>query len=584
MRRTLAPLLVVIALSAQGAQPVRARHGMVIAGEFHAAEAGLEVLKAGGNAVDAAVAVGFALAVTHPAAGNIGGGGFMLVRMADGRTAFIDFRERAPAAAAHNMYLDSAGKPTEDSILGYRASGVPGTVRGMEYAWKKFGGRPWASLVRPAVELAEKGFPISYAQAESLRASAKGLERFAESKRIFLRDGNYYQAGDMLVQPELARTLERIEQLGAGDFYHGETARLLAKDMKEHGGLITEADLAGYKAIERQPLNGQYRGYGIVTSPPPSSGGIGILQMLGVLEGTGYEKGGAGSAEVVHYMAEAMRRFFADRAVHLGDPDFVKVPVSSLLDPAYILKLRASIDPERATPSSQVHAAQLSGKESNETTHYSIADAAGNVALVTYTLNGGYGSKVTAARLGFLLNNEMDDFAAKPGTPNMFGLVQGEANAIAPHKTPLSSMTPTLVLKDGKPFLALGSPGGPTIINTVLEVMANVIDFRMNVQDAVNWPRFHHQWLPDVLAVEPGYSPDTIALLESRGYKIRRVKAMGECAAIRATVARPIREPKLRREDTRVDHLEMAARICRQGIRADRKPGHLPQTDRARKD
>ena len=532
MRRTLIPMLLAVALSAQGAQPVRARHGMVVAREFHAADAGLEVLKAGGNAVDAAVAVGFALAVTHPSAGNIGGGGFMLVRMADGRTSFIDFRERAPAAATRNMYLDSAGKPTEDSIIGYRASGVPGTVRGLEYAWKRFGGRPWAELVRPAVELAAKGFPLSYAQAESLQASAKGLGRFAESKRIFLRDGKYYQAGDVLAQPELARTLERIERLGATDFYEGETAHLLAKDIEEHGGLITEADLFGYTVIERQPLTGQYRGYEIVTSPPPSSGGIGILQMLGVLEGTGYEKGGAGSAEAVHYMAEAMRRFFADRAELLGDPDFVKVPTESVLDPAYLLKLRTSIDPKRATPSSEVQRARLEAKESNETTHYSIADRAGNVALVTYTLNGSYGSKVTAAGLGFLLNNEMDDFAAKPGAPNMFGLVQGEANAIAPRKTPLSSMTPTMVLKDGKPFLALGSPGGPTIINTVLEVIVNVLDFRMNVQDAVNWPRFHHQWLPDVLAVEPGYSPDTIALLESRGYKIRRVNAMGDCAAI----------------------------------------------------
>jgi gamma-glutamyltranspeptidase/glutathione hydrolase len=532
MRRTLVPLALAIALSAQAAQPVRARHGMVVAREFHAAEAGLDVLKAGGNAVDAAVAVGFALAVTHPSAGNIGGGGFMLLRMADGRTAFLDFRERAPAAAAHDMYLDSAGNPTEDSTIGYRASGVPGTVRGFEYAWKKYGTKPWASLVRPAADLAAKGFPLSYAEVESLNTSAKSLWLFAESKRIFLRDGRFYEAGDVLVQPELARTLDRIARLGANDFYQGETARMLAKDMAEHGGLITESDLAGYQVIERQPLTGSYHGYGIVASPPPSSGGIGILQMLGVLDGTGYEKGGAGSAQVVHYMAEAMRRFFADRAGLLGDPDFVKVPTASLLDPEYLSKLRASIDRERATPSSQIHAAQIESRESKETTHYSIADEAGNIALVTYTLNGSYGSKVTAAGLGFLLNNEMDDFAAKPGAPNMFGLVQGEANAIAPRKTPLSSMTPTIVLKAGKPFLALGTPGGPTIINTVLEVMVNVLDFGMNVRDAVNWPRFHHQWLPDVLTVEPGYSPDTTALLESRGYKIRRTGAQGDCAAI----------------------------------------------------
>ena len=532
MRHKLVPVLFVIALTAPAAQPVRARHGMVVTREFHATDVGLDVLKSGGNAVDAAVAVGFVLAVTHPAAGNIGGGGFMLVRMADGRTTFLDFRERAPAAASRDMYLDSAGNPTEASTVGYRASGVPGTVRGLEYAWKKFGSKPWAGLVQPAVELAAKGFPISYAQAQSFRARAGGLSRFPETKRIFLGDGNFHEAGDVLTQRELARTLDRIARLGARDFYEGQTARLLAKDMEDHGGLLTEADLAAYKVIERQPLAGRYRGYSIVTAPPPSSGGVGILQMLGVLEGTGYEKSGAGSAEAVHYMAEAMRRFFADRAENMGDPDFIEVPVARLLDPAYLARLRASIDAERATPSSQVHAARFAGHESNETTHYSIADAEGNVALVTYTLNGSYGSKVTPAGLGFLLNNEMDDFAAKPGAPNMFDLVQGEANAITPGKTPLSSMTPTIVLKDGKPLLALGSPGGPTIINTVLEVMVNVLDFGMNVQDAVNWPRFHHQWLPDELSMESGYSPDTIALLESRGYKVRRVNAQGECTAI----------------------------------------------------
>jgi gamma-glutamyltranspeptidase/glutathione hydrolase len=338
--------------------------------------------------------------------------------------------------------------------------------------------------------------------------------------------------GDRFVQADLGRTLERIEKQGARDFYRGETARLLAKDMKDHGGLITEADLAAYRVIERAPLTGKYRGYDIITSPPPSSGGVGILQMLGVLEGTGYEKGGAGSAQAVHYMAEAMRRYFADRAEHLGDPDFVKVPLATLLDPAYISKLRASIDPEQATPSSAIHAAIVSDRESNQTTHYTIADGEGNLALVTFTLNGSYGSKVTATGLGFLLNNEMDDFAADPGKPNMFGLVQGEKNAIQARKTPVSSMAPTIVLKDGKPYLALGSPGGPTILNTVLEVTVNALDFGMNVQDAVNWPRFHHQWLPDTLSIERGYSPDTIALLEKHGYKIRHVNSQGECAAI----------------------------------------------------
>ena len=541
MRRALVSLLIVSAIPLWAAQPVRARHGMVVTRERHATTIGLQVLASGGNAVDAAVAVGFALAVTHPSAGNIGGGGFMLVWLADGRTTFIDFRERAPLGASRNMYVDASGKATTDSTIGYRASGVPGTVMGLEYATRKFGKKPWAELVRPAADLATKGFPLSYGQAQGFRspANARGLGQFPESNRIFLRGGKYYEPGENFTQPELGRTLDRIARLGAKDFYEGETARLLAQDMKEHGGLITLEDLKQYKAIERQPMTGAYRGYTIVTAPPPSSGGVGILQMLGVLEGTGFEKAGAGSATAVHYMTEAMRRYFADRSEHLGDPDFVKVPLASLLAPDYIRKLRASIDPERATPSSEIHAAKFSGHESNETTHYSVADSEGNIAIVTYTLNGGYGSKVTATGLGFLLNNEMDDFAPKPGEANMYGLIQGEANAIAPRKTPLSSMTPTIVLRDGKPFLALGSPGGPTIINTVLEVLVNVVDFGMNVQDAVNWPRFHHQWMPDELRLEAGYSPDTVALLEKRGYTVKqkdaqgRAHSQGEVAAIR---------------------------------------------------
>jgi len=533
MRRSLLLLLVAAAIPQWAAQPVRARDGMVVTRERHATQAGLKVLGSGGNAVDAAVAVGFALAVTHPSAGNIGGGGFMLVRMADGRTAFIDFRERAPQKASRNMYLDSNGKATDESTIGYRASGVPGTVRGLEYANQKYGKKQWAELVRPAVELASKGFPLSYGTAQSFRTGARNLSRFPESNRIFLREGKFYEAGDTFVQPELGRTLDRIMRLGAKDFYEGETARLLAKDMADHGGMIELADLKNYAVKERPPLVGKYRGYDIITAPSPSSGGVGVLQMLGVLEGTEFQKAGAGSAATVHYMTEAMRRYFADRAEHLGDSDFVKVPLTSLLDPKYVTKLRASIDPERATPSSEVKAGMFTGHESNETTHYTVADAEGNIVCVTYTLNGGYGSKVTATGLGFLLNNEMDDFAPKPGEANSYGLVQGEANAIAPGKTPLSSMTPTIVMRDGKPYLALGSPGGPTIINSVLEVIVNVVDFGMNVQDAVNWPRFHHQWQPDELRMEPGYSPDTVALLEKRGYAVKRVNAQGEVAAIR---------------------------------------------------
>jgi gamma-glutamyltranspeptidase/glutathione hydrolase len=456
----------------------------------------------------------------------------MLLRMADGRTTFIDFRERAPLAATRNMYVDAAGKATRDSMVGYRASGVPGTVRGMEYAWQKFGTKKWEELVGPAAELASKGYALTDAEATSMQGAGRGLSGYPESNRIFLRGGKYYEPGETFVQADLGRVMERIARLGAKDFYEGETAALLAKDMKEHGGLITLEDLKGYKAIERKPLTGKYRGYDIITSPPPSSGGIGILQMLGVLEGTGFEKAGAGSATAVHYMTEAMRHFFADRSENLGDPDFVKIPLTAMLDPKYILKIRGTIDPEKATPSAQVKRTVFNGHESEQTTHYTIADSQGNVVAVTYTLNDQYGNKVTPTGLGFLLNNEMGDFASQPGVADPSGRILGEADAIAPRKTPLSSMTPTIVLHEGKPFLALGSPGSQTIINTVLEVMVNVIDWKMNVQDAVNWPRFHHAWMPDVLHMEPGYSPDTIALLEKWGYAVRSNRAQGDCDAI----------------------------------------------------
>src|SRR6266581_1345108 len=529
------PLIVSFCLMASAAdahEPVFARKGMVVTQEPLAADVGIAVLKSGGNAIDAAVAVGFALAVTHPFAGNIGGGGFMLIRLADGRTAFIDFREKAPRQATHDMYLDADGKLTRASLIGWRAAGVPGTVRGLELAQKKYGRQSWAELLQPSIELASKGFPVSHWMMQSLRDSAESLSQFPDSKLIFLKGGSFYDWNEILRQPDLAHTLERIAREGAKDFYEGETARIIAREMEKNGGLITLADLRDYQAVERKPLEGDYKGYHIITAPPPSSGGVGILQMLGMLDGTGYEKGGAGSASVVHYMTEAMRRYFADRSENLGDPDFFKVPMTSLLDPKYLARQRASIDPERATPSAQIKAAVFTGHESMETTHYTVADEAGNVVAVTYTLNGGFGSKVTATGLGFLLNNEMDDFASKPGEANMYGLIQGEANAIQPRKTPLSSMTPTIVLKDGKPLLAVGSPGGPTIINTVLEVIVNVLDFGMTVQDAVNWPRFHHQWMPDELRMEPGYSPDTVALLEKRGYIVKRINAQGEAAAI----------------------------------------------------
>jgi gamma-glutamyltranspeptidase/glutathione hydrolase len=505
-------------------EPVFARKGMVVAQEPLAADVGVAVLKSGGNAIDAAVAIAFALAVTHPFAGNIGGGGFMLIRLADGRTTFIDFRERAPHQATRNMYLDADGNLTRASLIGWRAAGVPGTVRGLELAQKKYGRRSWAELLQPAIDLASKGFPVSHWMMQSLHASADSLSQFPESKRIFLKDGTFYDWNEILRQPDLARALERIAREGAKDFYEGETARIIARQVEKNGGLITLADLRDYQAVERKPLEGDYKGYHIITAPPPSSGGVGILQMLGMLDGTGYERTGAGSAASYHFLAEVMRRFYADRSEYLGDPDFVKNPSEALLDPAYIRKRRESIDPILATPSDQISPGLSAGKESSDTTHFSIADEQGNVVAVTYTLNAGYGSGVTVPGAGFLLNDEMDDFAAKPGSPNLFGLVQGEANAIVPGKRPLSSMVPTIVLKGGKPFLVLGAPGGSRIITAVLQVMLNVIDFGMNLQDAIDFPRIHHQWKPDRLDIERGLSPDTIALLKKAGYPIEEAK------------------------------------------------------------
>jgi gamma-glutamyltranspeptidase/glutathione hydrolase len=523
MRRSLTVILcgLVVALSVPlnaVRQPLRARHGMAVAMESQAADVGIAVLQKGGNAVDAAVAMGFAMAATHPFAGNLGGGGFMLIRFADGRSTFIDFREQAPGKASRNMYLDAAGKLTKDSIEGWRSSGVPGTVRGFEMATSKYGKRTWAENMAPAIALA-KGFPISYALAESLKRS-RDLAQDPESKRIFQKGGAFFDVGETLAQPELADTLERIAKNGPNEFYEGETAKRFAAEMTKHGGLITEADLKAYKAIERVPLKGTYKNYTIITSPPASSGGIALLEMLGILNGTNYEKAGSGSASAIHYLAEAMRRAYADRNEYVGDPAFVKVPIAGLLDPAYHAKLRATIDPERATPSAVVKPGRPVGSESMETTHYSVVDSEGTAVAVTYTLNGGFGNGITVPGLGFLLNNEMDDFSAKPGEANMFGLVQGENNAIQPGKRPLSSMTPTIIEKDGKLFMTAGAPGGSRISTAVAQVILNVLDFGMNVQDAVDAPRVHHQWQPDKLSLEHGISPDTVALLKSRGYDV----------------------------------------------------------------
>ena len=524
--RILSGLLIFVFVrpEAQGRQPVYARRGMVVAVQDYAVDAGIDVLRSGGNSVDAAVAVGFALAVTYPYAGNIGGGGFMLIRLADGRSTFIDFRETAPRQASHNMYLGAGGKPTEESMVGWRAVGVPGTVRGLELAHQKYGRKPWAELLQPAIRLATDGFPVSYSQMESWKHYASLLSEFPDSKRIFLKNGAYYDWHETFRQPELARTLDRIARRGAAEFYDGETAHLVADGMAKNRGLVTLNDLDDYRAVERKPLEGDYKGYHIITSPPPSSGGVGLLEMLAMLNGTDYEQGGAGSAKSYHYLAEVMRRFFADRNEYLGDPDSGKNPISSLLAQDYIRARRATIDPEHATPSEQVNPGLPTGSEGTDTTHYSIVDEQGNAVAVTYTLNMAYGSGVTVAGAGFLLNDEMDDFAAQPGAANTYGLVQGERNAIAPGKRPLSSMVPTIVLKDGKPFLVLGAPGGSRIPTAVLQVITNVIDFHMNVQDAVDFPRIHHQWKPDRLDFEMGVSPDTISALKRMGYSIEEAR------------------------------------------------------------
>ncbi|MCC7156418.1 MAG: gamma-glutamyltransferase [Bryobacterales bacterium] len=530
--RILASLLLLLTGAACLArEPVRTRHAMVVAQEPVAAGVGVTVLKNGGNAVDAAVAVAFALAVTHPEAGNIGGGGFALVRTPDGVARFFDFRERAPRSAGRNMYLDASGKATADSVVGWRAAGTPGTVAGLEHIHRIYGRKPWAELVAPAIRLAAQGVELSYSEATAMKQGARLMERFPESKRIFLKGGEFFEPGEVLVQPELAETLKRTAQ-DAADFYRGETARRLAEASRANGGEITLEDLRDYKVVERKPLEGGYKGYHIVTAPPPSSGGVAMLEMLAMLEGSGYEKAGAGSAAASHYLAEVMRRAYADRAAYLGDTDFVKVPVTGLVNPKYAATLRASIDPEKATPSDSLGAGQPVPYESAETTHFNVIDSDGTAVALTYTINAWWGNGVTVPGLGFLLNNEMDDFAAKPGEPNAFGLVQGEANAIQPFKRPLSSMTPTMVLRDGKLFMVLGAPGGARIITGVMQVLLNVVDFGMSVQEAVDQPRLHHQWKPDKLYLEKGFSPDTKALLEKRGHVLEEADTVARTEAI----------------------------------------------------
>jgi gamma-glutamyltranspeptidase / glutathione hydrolase len=506
---------------------------MVASVRTSASRVGVQMMKAGGNAVDAAVAVGFALAVVHSQDGNLGGGGFMLIRLADRKTHFIDYREKAPAAATATMYLDAQGNVIEDaSAIGYKAIGVPGSVAGMVYAEKKYGKLSLEQVIAPAIKLAEDGFALTAQDAKDLRDD-KFLSKFPESRRIFQRDGNYYKAGELFKQPDLARTLKRIAA-NPDDLYHGAMARELAASMQKGGGLITVEDLSQYEVKEREAMRGSYRGYDIISAPPPSSGGTALLEILNILEGYDLAKFRGRTTPAVHLTLEAFRRAFFDRAEFMGDPDFSKIPVAQLIDKRYGAAWRESINPAHASVSKdlvrpaiftqleQYAASHFPSAvvETNHTTHYSVVDPEGNAVATTTTLNDTFGSRVTAEGLGFLMNDEMDDFAAKAGVPNMYGLIQGPANAVGPGKRPLSAMTPTIVLKDGKLFLVLGSPGGPRIITTVVNILMGVVDYGMNIQEAVDAQRFHQQWLPDITYLEEGFSPEIVKALEGMGHHI----------------------------------------------------------------
>src|SRR5579864_3138807 len=524
----------VLALSAAAStHPVRAQHAMVVSVHALASEVGVDIMQAGGNAVDAAVATGFALAVVHPPAGNIGGGGFMLIRLADGKTHFLDYRETAPAAATRNMYLDAQGNVIEGaSEYGYKSIGVPGSVAGMVYAEQKYGKLTLQQVIAPAIRLARAGYALSWEEAADLHD--RHLAEFPESRRVFQRNGDYYKPGDVFRQPDLAHTLERIAEK-PDDFYHGSLARELAAAMQKGGGLITADDLARYEVKEREPVRGSYRGYEVISAPPPSSGGAVLIESLNILEGYDLAKMQSRSAQSIHFTVEGFRRAFFDRAEFMGDPDFAKIPVAQLIDKRYAAAWEETIDPVHATPSKELKRPAIFSEleqfaaghspaaphESNHTTHYSVMDADGNAVAVTTTINDWFGSRVTADGLGFLLNDEMDDFSSKPGVPNADGLIQSDFNAIGPGKRPLSSMTPTIVVRDGKTAMVLGSPGSSKIITTVANVLMGVVDYGMDIQEAVDAPRFHNQWLPDVVNVEKWFSPDTVSLLERMGYSVQ---------------------------------------------------------------
>ncbi len=519
--------------------PVFAEHGMVVSQEALATRIGVDVLKRGGNAVDAAVAVGFALSVTLPRAGSLGGGGFMLVHRAENgetpaETVAIDYREMAPAAAHPDMYLDADGNvDSQRSRFSYHSVGVPGSVAGLAYALERFGTLPLAEVLAPAIRLASEGIVVTRDLAQSLAAREERLKRWPATAEIFFHaDGTLYVPGERLVQTDLAWSLRRLAEDGPAAFYEGEIAKRIAADMAANGGPITLEDLAAYRVVAREPARGTYRGHEIASMPPPSSGGVHLVQILNILEGYPIGELGPGGAETIHLMAEAMKLAYADRSHHLGDPDFWPVPVAGLTSKAYAAVLRAGIDRDRARPAGEIAAGDPAPYESNETTHFSVMDRWGNVVSNTTTINFGYGSGIVAAGTGIVLNNEMDDFSAKPGVPNAYGLLGGEANAIQPRKRPLSSMSPTIVFKDGKPLLATGSPGGSRIITTVLQIVLNVVDHGMNVAAATAAPRVHHQWLPDELRVEAGLSPDTLALLAAKGHTVVVKNTMGSTQSI----------------------------------------------------
>ena len=514
--------------------PVVANNGMVATEQELASRIGLDILKAGGNAVDAAVGIGFALAVALPNAGNLGGGGFMMVHDAKtGKSVALDFREVAPLKATRNMYLDDKGNVINGkSLYTHYAVGAPGTVAGMEHALKKWGTMPLDKVIAPSIALAEKGFPVSETLAKILRQEQKNMGKWPATTEIFWKDGAPLKRGDLLVQKDLAQSMRLIAQQGAKAFYEGAIAQKIAAEMAPHAGAVTLQDLREYKVAEREPVRGTYRGHEVVTMPPPSSGGTHLVQILNMLEQWPLAQWGQNSAQTLHHMAESSKLAYADRSEYLGDPDFVKIPLKGLTSKRYAESLAKTVDPNRARPAKEIKPGQPQPYESDQTTHYSVVDKAGNAVAVTYTLNTNFGSGIVAKGTGILLNNEMDDFAAKPGVANAYGLVGGDANAVAAKKRPLSSMTPTLVLKDGKPTLVTGSPGGARIITTVLQTVVNTIDFGNNPAEAAAAPRVHHQWTPDELRVEKGLSPDTLALLKQRGHNIAVKPSMGRTQTI----------------------------------------------------